>query len=241
MTDSVTPSLLVLWDVDGTLIHNGGVSKEAYARGFELLTGSAPTEKVVTDGMTDQAIMRSLFERHQLILSDDLRAKLPEVMERALTSLKEELRQRGHAQPGAGPALEALADQRGVIQSVLTGNIAPNAYTKVSAFDLHHRIDFEVGGYGSDSEIRSELVAFAQAKAAAKYGGVFDATNTVLVGDTPRDIEAAKLGGASVIAVASGAFAADVLARLEPDVVLPSLRDTGNVVQAVMSFAGGGA
>jgi hypothetical protein len=51
---------LVLWDVDGTLIHNGGVSKLAYALGFQMLTGHPPSEPVITDGMTDPAIMRSL-------------------------------------------------------------------------------------------------------------------------------------------------------------------------------------
>src|SRR5437660_466817 len=43
-------NLLVLWDVDHTLIENGGVSKEMYARAYELLTGESPSEQPETDG-----------------------------------------------------------------------------------------------------------------------------------------------------------------------------------------------
>ena len=66
--------LFVLWDVDGTLIDNGGVSKMAYARGFEALTGRTLSEPVITDGQTDPAIFRSLLTRHGIKATDDLLA-----------------------------------------------------------------------------------------------------------------------------------------------------------------------
>ncbi len=227
-------SLLVLWDVDGTLIDNGGISKYAYALGFELLTGRLPVEPVVTDGMTDIAIMRLLFERHGLELDPYHVRWVPEVMAEALASLVPLLRERGHAMPGAAEALEALAIQPGVVQSVLTGNVAPNARAKVAAFGLDARLDFEVGGYGSDDEIRANLVGVAQAKASASYGAVFDSSNTVLIGDTLRDVEPGRVGGAHVVAVASGAFTVDQLSAAGADVVLPDLRDTDAVVKSVL-------
>lgn len=127
--DVVTNSsaLLILWDVDGTLIYNGGVSKQAYARGFEKLTGTPPTEPVITDGMTDTAIMRSLFERHGLVLGANAAERVHEVMAEALGSLVPQLTERGHAMPGAREAIDALSKVPDVVQSVLTGNIAPNA------------------------------------------------------------------------------------------------------------------
>jgi phosphoglycolate phosphatase len=127
----------VLWDVDGTLVFNGGVSKEAYARGFELLTGRQIVHPVVTGGQTDLAIMRSLFTRHGLDLTNDVVARIPQVMTTALDSLVPRLRERGRAMPGAREAISALAQRPGLIQSVLTGNIAPNAYTKLATFGLH--------------------------------------------------------------------------------------------------------
>lgn len=227
--------LLLLWDVDGTLIYNGGVSKEAYALGFKLLTGSAPTEPVVTDGMTDTAIMRALFERHGLVLTPDLAARTQEVMPTALESLVPQLRERGHAMPGARAAIDAFAKDDTVVQSVLTGNVSQNAFTKTATFGLHSGLDFEVGGYGSDSEQRPELVAAARRKAAAKYGIEFAPATTVLIGDTPRDVEAGRLGGAYVVGVCTGKFDAETLTALGADVVLPDLRDTEKVVEAVLS------
>ena len=182
--------LLLLWDVDGTLINNGGVSKAAYALGFELLTGKAPTKPVITDGMTDTAIMRSLFERHGLVLTPALTARTLEVLPNALASLVPQLRERGWAMPGARAALDAFAQDVTVLQSLLTGNNPQNALTKVATFGLHSGLDLEVGGYGSDSEVRAELVGAARRKASAKYGIEFTPSTTVLIGDTPRDVEA---------------------------------------------------
>jgi hypothetical protein len=62
--------------------------------------------------------------------------------------------------------------------SVLSGNIKPNAITKLSAFGLEGFMDFEVGGYGSDDEARANPIAVAQAKATTKYGKTFDKANT---------------------------------------------------------------
>jgi phosphoglycolate phosphatase-like HAD superfamily hydrolase len=228
--------LLVLWDVDGTLIHNGGVSKEAYAAGFRQLTGQDTAVAVITDGQTDPAIIRSLLTRNGIEPTDELLARVPEVMPQPLAALAPRLRERGHAKPGAREAIAALSEQPAVVQSVLTGNIQPNAFIKTSAFGLHAGLDFEVGGYGSDSEVRAQLVDAARAKAAAKYGHTWCPDTTVLIGDTPRDVEAGLLGGAHVIAVATGEYDAEQLAAAGAGVVLADLRDTDAVVRAVLAL-----
>jgi phosphoglycolate phosphatase-like HAD superfamily hydrolase len=106
------------------------------------------------------------------------------------------------------------------------------------AFGLEGVTDFEVGGYGSDDEVRANLVAIAQARAAAKYGETFDKANTVLVGDTPRNVRAGRDGGARVVAVATGADCVESLCAAGADVVLPDLSDTRAVTEAVTSLAG---
>jgi Predicted phosphatases len=227
--------LLVLWDVDGTLINNGGVSKEAYAGGFTALTGRVLEHPVITDGQTDPAIMRSLLVRHGIEPTPELLAQVDDVMPAALEALVPRLRERGHAQPGAREAIAALARQAGVVQSVLTGNIAPNGYTKLAAFGLHASLDFEVGGYGSDSEVRADLVNAARRKATSKYGVPFDPVSTVLIGDTPRDVEAGRVGGAYVIAVATGEYDAEQLLAEGADIALSDLRDTDLVVRTVLA------
>jgi phosphoglycolate phosphatase len=230
--------LLVLWDVDHTLIENNGVNKETYARAFELLTGRRAEHRAETDGRTEPEIMRNMLTAHGIEPTGDYLDRVVEVLEVATAANASRLRDRGHELPGARDALAALQGMPGIIQSVLSGNTRPNAHTKLSAFGLHEYLDFEVGGYGSDDEVRANLVRVAQERASAKYGVSFDPAATVLVGDTPRDVRAGLDGGAHVVAVASGSDDMDTLRNEGADVVLPDLRDTQAVVCAVTQFRG---
>ena len=233
---SGTPaSLLVLWDVDHTLIDNGGISKAVYAATFETLTGSPPAHAVLTEGRTEPEIIRNLFVRHELELTAEHLDGLIDVLAASLEAKLPHLRERGHALPGAEAALQALRDVPGVVQSVLTGNVRANAVAKLAAFGLDGYVDFDAGGYGSDDSARPNLVAFAQRRAAEKYGAPFDRANTVLIGDTPRDVQAGVQGGAYVVGVASGIDSVEVLRAEGADVVLEDLRDTAAVVTAVLS------
>jgi phosphoglycolate phosphatase-like HAD superfamily hydrolase len=230
-------ALLVLWDIDHTLIENNGVNKEIYARAFELLTGRQAEHIARTEGRTEPDIMRNMLIEHGIEPTTDYDARMPQALESATLSEAATLRERGHELPGSRDALSALRSSHGIIQSVLSGNIRPNAVTKLSAFALDNLIDFEVGGYGSDDDVRANLVNFAQERAVAKYGVKFDKTNTVLIGDTPRDVQAGRNGGAHVIAVASGSDSIEALRAEGADIVLPDLRDTQAVVDAVTGFA----
>jgi beta-phosphoglucomutase-like phosphatase (HAD superfamily) len=81
--------------------------------------------------------------------------------------------------------------------------------------------------------VRANLVGIARKRASAKLGLSFDKRNTVVIGDTPRDVEAGRLGGAYVVAVASGSDSVERLKVEGADVVLPDLADTAAVVAAV--------
>jgi phosphoglycolate phosphatase len=229
-------ALLVLWDIDHTLIENHGVNKEIYALAFELLTGRPARHRARTDGRTEPEIMRNMLLEHGIEPSPEYLKRMPEALESATTSKAPELRERGHELPGARDVLTTLQSSPGIVQSVLTGNIKPNAITKLSAFGLEAFIDFEVGGYGSDDEVRARLVGVGQGRATAKHGPTFDAANTVLIGDTLRDVQAAKNGGAYVIAVASGSDSMEALRAEGADLVLPGLHDVQSAVDAVRSF-----
>ena len=146
------------------------------------------------------------------------------------------MRERGPELPGARDALAALQTMPGIVQSVLSGNMKPNALIKLSAFRLDGYLDFEIGGYGSDDDVRANLVGIARDRASAKFRVRFDKDTTVLVGDTPRDVQAGRNGGAHVIGVASGSDSMEVLRREGADIVLPDLRDTRAVVSAVTGF-----
>jgi phosphoglycolate phosphatase len=155
---SAVRTLLVLWDVDHTLIENHGVNKETYAEAFRLLTGRDAEHPAQTEGRTEPEIMRNMLIRHGIEPTAGHVARMPEVLATATRLKAAALRDRGHELPGAREALAALQGIPWVIQSVLSGNIRANAFAKLSVFGLDPYIDFEVGGYGSDDEVRDNLV-----------------------------------------------------------------------------------
>jgi phosphoglycolate phosphatase len=218
--------LLVLWDVDGTLVDSARHGKHAFEEAFEAVMGRPP-EGVEFAGRTDHQIALAMLEGD--------RERLPRLLEElaaALEARKDAMRREGHAYPGVPETLAALHDREGVVQSLLTGNIEANAALKISAFGLERWLDFEVGAYGSDPhEERSELVAVARERAAAKYE---EPAAAVLVGDTPLDVRAAQAAGARAVAVATGFSDLEALRASQPDVLLPDLRDTAAAVEAIV-------
>jgi phosphoglycolate phosphatase-like HAD superfamily hydrolase len=102
---------------------------------------------------------------------------------------------------------------------------------KVGAFGLDRWLDLDAGAYGSDPhERRSDLVAVARDRAAARYG---EPTGAVLVGDTPLDVLAAREAGARAVAVATGFAELDALRDSEPDALLQDLSDTDAAIRAI--------
>lgn len=218
---------LVLWDVDHTLIENGGISKETYQGAFERVVGRPPSTRPVTHGRTDLQIMRELLvangESPEVFGPISIFA---DVLRDVMGSKADDLARRGYILPGVVDALSALSDQPNVLQSVLTGNVVENSRLKVTTFGLEKWIDLDIGGSGSDDIVRSKLIDASRQKVAEKYGRVFDRESTILIGDTPLDVQAAQDGGAKIIAVASGVHGVDELAEYGPDAVLPDLVDT---------------
>jgi phosphoglycolate phosphatase-like HAD superfamily hydrolase len=205
-----------------------------YAATFRVLAGRPPVHPVQTEGRTEPEILRHLFALHGLELGPEQAAALPGVLAAALDAQLPRMRERGRALPGAEAALRALRETPGVVQTVLTGNIRPNALRKLAAFGLDGYLDFDVGGYGSDDADRPNLVGIARGRAAARYGAGFGPSTTVLIGDTPRDVQAGRRGGAYVVAVATGIDGPEALRASGADVVLGDLRVTAAVVAAVL-------
>lgn len=224
---------LALWDVDHTLIENGGVSKETYAGAFELLTGRTAERRAKTGGRTDPEILGDLLADHGYDRAAYTDAQMAEALAESLRSRRSALEARGHALPGGRAAIDALAQVPGVVQGVLTGNVRANAIGKLAAFGLDRGLDWDCGGFGFDAPRRWDMVGVAQARAAAKYGVAFTKANTVLIGDTLNDVAAGLRGGAKVIAVATGSDDIEALRDAGATTVLPDLTDTAAVVEAV--------
>jgi phosphoglycolate phosphatase len=217
--------LLVLWDIDGTLVDSAGHGRWAFQEAFEAVVGREP-EPVEFAGRTDHEIALAMLGGE--------RDRLPRMLEElagALEARKDAMRSEGYAYPGVPAVLESLHARDDVVQSLLTGNIQANAAVKLSAFGLERWLDFEVGGYGSDPhERRSDLVAVARGRATAKYG---EPTGAVLVGDTPLDVRAAQEAGARAVAVATGFADREALHASGPDAFLEDLADTAAAVAVI--------
>ena len=229
---------LVLWDIDGTLVQAGEVGRDIFAEAFQAVLGRAPDQVAARmlsmAGRTDPEIALELLAAHEIAEGERHLPAFSEALVTALAAKAVAIRERGRALPGARDVLAALGRADGVVQSLLTGNVQPNALLKLASFGLDGYLDFEVGGFGSDHRHRPSLVEVARGKAERKYGTAFDATATVLVGDTPLDVAAGRAGGARVVAVATGPYGLDELEETAADAVLPDLRDTGAAVAAIL-------
>jgi phosphoglycolate phosphatase len=229
---------LVLWDIDGTLVQAGEVGRDIFTEAFQAVLGRTPDQvtarMLVMAGRTDPEIALEFLAAHQIAEGEQHLPAFSEALVTALAAKAAVIRERGRALPGAREALAALARTDGVVQSLLTGNVQPNALLKLASFGLDGYLDFEVGGFGSDHRHRPSLVEVARGKAERKYGTAFDATATVLVGDTPLDVAAGRAGGARVVAVATGPFDVEELTATAPDAVLADLLDTDAAVAAIL-------
>ena len=154
-------------------------------------------------------------------------------LEAAFDARLDQLRTQGRALPGAREAVAAVAELPGVVQSVLTGTIRPNAAAKLRAFGMDAFFDFEIGGYGSEVYPMGAQLLRSRGRVAEKYGGEIATNPAVYLGDSTRDVEAARTGGARSVAVASGRSTAGELREAGADFVLDDLADTDAVVTAV--------
>ncbi len=224
--------LLVLWDVDYTLLYAAGLGNRLYQAVFRDMFGRDLAAVAPKAGRTDRAI---LLDTLALAGVTEPRAHVDDflaALARRVAALDGTVQAEVRALPGAAAAVAALA-AAGARQSVLTGNIRPLAALKLAAAGLREHLDLDVGAYGDVHEVRAELVPVARRAAQAAYGADFEGTATVLIGDTPLDVAAAVATGARAVGVATGSFGAADLVAAGAHAVLPDLTDASLVLAAV--------
>jgi len=192
-----------LFDIDGTLLRSRDrVHFESVATGVRRVTGFEVTlAGIAIHGNTDTGILREACSR----------AGIPaQVLDQQIEAI---------LMPGVKETLNHLAD-RGALLGVATGNLEMIGWIKIEAAGL--REWFRFGGFSDRFPVRSEMVGHAARKARDLAG---ENATVCVVGDTPRDIEAARANNLSVIAVATGHFDFEALLAFEPDVCATSLTD----------------
>jgi len=230
---------LVLWNIDLTLLDVAKVTRAAYAEAFAAVTGRPLVQLPQMVGYTEPEIFFDALGRNGVSLAADgesERLLQPFATEFAacLAARKHDLTTQGLLMPGAVPTLTAVAGLDGVVQSVLTGASRPNAALKLVAFGLDRYLDLEIGGFaGSEPYPKGALLRATRLRAEEKYQSSFADRATVYVADSPRDVEAAKIGDALSVAVASGRASALELRDAGADAVLPDLTDPARLIALI--------
>jgi len=222
--------ILVLWDIDGTLISVGGAGERALIHAirdvFHLdrdLTG------VDFSGRTDRRIAHMLHEHFGIPKTDE---SLQHFMDAYIHHLEIEMKAtRMHVLPGVKTWIETIASDPDLYHGLLTGNLEKGAEIKLKHFGLWQSFPF--GAFSNLSMDRNELAKFALIKATECTGIRFDPSNVYVIGDTPHDIECGKFINAKTIAVSTGRFTTEQLEVCNPDYNWAELQDPKTFFESI--------
>ncbi len=204
---------VLLFDVDGTLITTAGAGRRAIERAFAVHYKRSDTFRDINfGGMTDRAIVRAgLGVVGESTSGPGVEATIDTILATYLPILAEEVGRattiRLHA--GIGAALDAAAARSDVALGLGTGNVREGARVKLEHVGVFERFAF--GGFGSDHEDRAELIRIGAARGAAALGVAATACRVVVVGDTPKDVAAARAIGAESLGVGTSNWTAAAL------------------------------
>ena len=203
---AAAPPLVVLWDIDGTLMRSSGVGVRAFVTAIEEVTGRRWTpERLDFGGRTDPDIAALLLAA----VGVEDPAAVPAVLDAAGARVRRPRRRsprdgEGHARRRGRPRRPRSPVAPGTVQTVVTGNLEPVARQKLAAARLADRLRLDVGAYGSDDHAdRAALVELAVTRVTTA-GTIVDRERVWVVGDTPRDLVAARAAGVRCLLVGTG-------------------------------------
>jgi phosphoglycolate phosphatase-like HAD superfamily hydrolase len=218
---------LLLFDIDGTLINSGGAGMYALKDALAERHGIRDDlEDIEIAGMTDSGIVISILRKHKLPTTNE---NLAAFLDSYVHFLSLELPQRkGNLLPGVLELLEKLKSRKHIVLGLLTGNLSRGAQLKLGHYGVWHF--FEFGAFADDHHDRNELGEFARARAKEKHGREFSTDEIDIIGDTPRDIECGKAIGARTIAVSTGTWSRDELAKHHPDFLIDDFSNVDRLI-----------
>jgi phosphoglycolate phosphatase len=221
---------LLLFDIDGTLIHSAGAGvhslRRTLAERFQIDDDLADIEIA---GMTDSSIVMSILNKHAIPPSNE---NIAAFLDSYVHFLSQELPERdGKLLPGVVELLDKLKARPHLVLALLTGNVSRGAKLKLEHYGVWHF--FEFGAFADDHHDRNQLGPFARARAREKHGHEFAADQIDVVGDTPRDIACGKAFGARTIAIATGSWPRSELAAHKPDFLFDDLSNVDEVIQTL--------
>ncbi len=227
-------SKILLFDIDGTLLLSGRAGYRALTSAFEELFGVAGGfDHVPVAGMTDRLILTDALKQAEVTADATQRARFHR---RYCELFANEIHFPGPRKglmPGVLALLERLSHCDQVRCGLVTGNFAEPAEIKLEHFNLWRFFTF--GAYGDDAPVRDDLVPIAVERAGRNGVTVAAATDVVVIGDTPLDVQCATVAGARSIAVATGSYDEAALRQTDADTVLADLSETDAVMELLLA------
>ena len=224
---------VAFFDIDGTLM-TGGPAKNAFCGAMIDTFGTVGNvEEVSFGGKTDPQIARELLVGIDYSV-DLIEERFPSLWHSYTERLADELTQCPmQVLPGVHELLNILKRMDDIGVGLLTGNIARGAQLKLNSAGLTEH--FVLGSYGSDHEEREHLSRIALQRARDMWNPALCPENTVVIGDTPRDVDCGLAIGARTLAVATGSFSSSQLAKAGANRVVIDLTDTDEIVSYLAS------
>ncbi|MCE9620356.1 MAG: HAD hydrolase-like protein [Planctomycetes bacterium] len=223
--------MLVLFDIDGTLLKSEHVGIHAMLDAFNELhrEKTFSFEGVEIAGRLDTLIWRDMVGRHEIagdaashdLFRETYRRKLAGRLKENNTVL---------ALEGVAEIVERLSREPNVELGLLTGNYPATGRLKVEYAGLSPDL-FTVNAFAGEGETRRELPPVALRRYREKHGRDIERERVIIIGDTPHDVDCAHHNGCLCLAVATGQFSVAELQACKADHVVASLSPVEPVVQ----------
>lgn len=215
--------MIVLFDIDGTLLLAGGAGRDALNTALDRrLPVRGAMDAVSCAGKTDILIVEEAC--HKATGEVPGEALVAEVLEDYAALIRDELEHNLNFRlmPGVPEVLDQLEARPGTVLAVATGNIEAGADAKLRRAGLRERLP--LGGYGDDTRHRPDILRQAL-RAVREVHGERAAGPAVVVGDTVRDIEAAREVGLPVAVIRDITTSTEDLTEAGPDLLVEDLRE----------------
>lgn len=228
---------IILFDLDGTLLRseNGHVAfNEAIFKTFGF-PGDIRT--VRPDGKTDPEILQDIFDvaEQQIEWGQEHWQRFSDHLEDCYQDAIAKGQTRVLALPGATELVAELSRRDNIAQGVVTGNLEVTGRLKLEAAGLGHHIG--PGAFGSDSARRGDLPRIAMERWQLHLERPVLPEHCVIVGDTPRDLEAARANNMKCLLVGTGRYPVEELELMDPDGFLADLTDTRHAINVLLEMA----
>lgn len=212
-------TILLIFDIDATLLLTGGAGKISFERVFEEEFSVQNCWKDTRpDGKTDPAIIDeiALREMGRTLSAEEHQRVAAKYIAYFAQDIQESDRFR--VMPGIPSLLESLSSDPIFSLGIGTGNFRGTAHEKLKKGNLLQY--FSYGGYACDSRERALILDHARKRSPCQKP-----TAVWVIGDTPADIEAGHAINAKVLAVATGSYSTEQLSSHKPAFVQKDLSD----------------